>query len=228
MATRVAVYIDGFNLYHALDTFSFRSQNDRGARQEHLKWLCLQTLAKQLVFSRSETVVAVKYFSAFAEHLKATNPEKVQRHVVYQRALAAQGVECVLGSFKKKRVWCNVCRAYRPAREEKETDVNLATALLDDAYQDLFDAFFVVTTDTDFQPAIARVKLRFPEKSFVSVSTPGRPHAQALLALADRHLAISERMLVVSRLPEEVPLANGRVLRCPEEYRLPSTPNQGG
>jgi len=224
MPSRAAVYVDGFNLYHAIDTYSYRSVENGGPSLEHFKWLCLNTFARQLIMPKSEVLVSVKYFSAFAEHLKPTKPDKLMRHITYQRALASQGTECVMGKFKKKRVWCNVCNAYRPTREEKETDVNLAIAILDDACQDVFDTFFVISTDTDFHPAVSLVKRRFPQKQFVTVSTPGRPHAQELLALSDRHTSITERMLEASRLPELITLPNGKTIHCPPEYRLPAKP----
>lgn len=224
MPSRVAVYVDGLNLFHALDTFSFRSIEEGGADLRHLKWLCLNTLARHLIRSKSESVEKVKYFTAFAEHLKGTKPHLLMQQITYQRAVAAQGAECIMGRFKKKRVWCSVCNAYRPTREEKETDVNLAVSLLDDAYQDVFDTFLVISTDTDFHPAISLVKRRFPEKQFVTVSPPGRPHAQELLALADRHASITERMLESSRLPELIQLSNGKIIHCPPDFCLPQSP----
>ena len=54
-ARRVSVYIDGFNLYHALD--------DLG--ESHLKWLDLWALSQTLV-RKNEAVTTVKYFSAYA------------------------------------------------------------------------------------------------------------------------------------------------------------------
>lgn len=218
---RVIVYVDGFNLYHSIDAFSKRKLKLDGVGQEHLKWLSLKLLAEQLIQTRSEQVVQVRYFSAIAEHLKSTRPDKVQRHLVYERALKATGVNCTMGTFKKKQVWCKVCEAYRPSREEKETDVNLAIALLDDAYQDLNDAFFIISTDTDFAPAIQLVRQRFPQKEFVNIAGPGRPHAQALLALSDRSISITSGMLSRSRLPEQLLAHDGRIIFCPSEYALP-------
>lgn len=52
---RVTVYVDGFNLYHALDDLN----------QDHLKWLNLWSLSEKLI-SGNETLTEVKYFSAYA------------------------------------------------------------------------------------------------------------------------------------------------------------------
>ncbi len=52
---RVYVYVDGFNLYHAID--------DLG--DDSLKWLDLWSLSESLI-AQNETLYAVKYFSAYA------------------------------------------------------------------------------------------------------------------------------------------------------------------
>jgi len=54
---RVFVYVDGFNLYHALDDLN----------QNHLKWLNLWALSENLISQDGgETLITVKYFSAYA------------------------------------------------------------------------------------------------------------------------------------------------------------------
>jgi len=50
---KVIAYIDGFNLYHAIDDL----------RKPHLKWLDLKALAASIC-GENETLVATKYFSA--------------------------------------------------------------------------------------------------------------------------------------------------------------------
>lgn len=51
---RVACFIDGFNLYHAIADL----------RQSYLKWIDLWALASRVVKPQSEALVAVYYFSA--------------------------------------------------------------------------------------------------------------------------------------------------------------------
>ena len=54
---RVFVYVDGFNLYHAIDDLN----------QDHLKWVNLWALSEKLIAQDGrEQLVVVKYFSAFA------------------------------------------------------------------------------------------------------------------------------------------------------------------
>lgn len=51
---RVAVYIDGFNMYHALDDL----------KKPHYKWLNLNALAELLISRKSQRIVKVTYFTA--------------------------------------------------------------------------------------------------------------------------------------------------------------------
>ena len=88
-ARRVSVYIDGFNLYHALD--------DLG--ESHLKWLDLWALSQTLV-RKNEAVTTVKYFSAYATWM----PASYRRHQRYVAALQAQGVQFIEGRFKETDV----------------------------------------------------------------------------------------------------------------------------
>jgi len=80
---RVAIYVDGFNLYHALD--------DLG--EDHLKWLNLWALGETLLpDGGSEALTSVKYFSAYA-----TWRERSYRlHQRYVAALKACGVTVVM------------------------------------------------------------------------------------------------------------------------------------
>lgn len=86
--TPVCVYVDGFNLYHALARF----------KDDKVKWLDLATLADRLIAPKTEKVQSVFYFSAFAHWL----PAKMARHQIYVKALEARGVTCVLGH---RRSW---------------------------------------------------------------------------------------------------------------------------
>ena len=44
------------------------------------------------------------------------------------------------------------------AYEEKETDVNIAIAMLTDAVRDVYDIALLVSADSDLRPAVGAVK----------------------------------------------------------------------
>src|ERR1700738_4716290 len=84
---RVACYIDGFNLYHAIDDLD----------KPHLKWLDVCALAKSLC-RVGEDLVKVAYFSAYATWL----PAKYARHRQYVAAIQHLGAECHMARFTEK------------------------------------------------------------------------------------------------------------------------------
>ena len=201
---RVVFYFDGFNLYHALD----------GLRQNHLKWLSLDALAKLLIPSRDEEVCATVYFSAYLTH----RPDKLVRHRAYVHALEATGVECVMGRFKYSTIKCRSCGAEWRSYEEKETDVNIGIRIIRDAFLDKFHVYYLVSADTDLAPAIRMLKREFPNKEFVSVATPRRPHSSEFLRLADRTIKITDYALTRCLLPAQLTTRDGRIIQRPTEY----------
>jgi hypothetical protein len=86
MVGRAALYVDGFNLYHAIDDL----------HQNHLKWLNLWALGQLLIPSLSQTLVKVVYCTA----IRTDDAKKMMRHRGYFRALEALGVTCLKGHFR--------------------------------------------------------------------------------------------------------------------------------
>ena len=210
---RACFYIDGFNIYHAVD--------DLG--EQTLKWLNMRALAEALIRPQSETIAAVYYFSAFADFL----PDAKKRHEQYIAALQAAGVQVVLGNFKKKQLhaWCDGPghprkKIIRDSHEEKESDVNLALYLLRDAYEDRYDIAYVISSDSDLVPAMRMVREIMPQKRIITVAAPQRGHAQSALSLGLEKRKININQLRRCLFPHEVKDAAGLVVaRCPDKYR---------
>jgi uncharacterized LabA/DUF88 family protein len=164
---RVIAYVDGFNLYHAIDALG----------KPHLKWGNLRDLAASIC-GPDETLVQVYYFTALATW---RSPAAIGRHREYIKALKHAGVTCVVGHFKEKHRKCLKCGAAWIAHEEKETDVAIATNLIADAFQDRFDRALIISADSDLTPAIECVRMHFPKKAVNVVAPPGRwGHARDL------------------------------------------------
>lgn len=161
--TRVACYVDGFNLYHAIDDLN----------KPHLKWVDLWALAKSLCRDK-ETLVKVSYFSAYA----TWRPDKYARHREYVAALKHAGVECHMARFSEQTTNCMNCGKTWKRHEEKETDVHFSLTLLEDAFDDVFDRALVISADGDHVPAVRRVRARFPGKQVFAATPPGR-HGKA-------------------------------------------------
>ncbi|GHC64962.1 NYN domain-containing protein [Neogemmobacter tilapiae] len=201
---RVAVYIDGFNLYHALDEL----------HDDSLKWLCLRRLSNSII-RENEILNAVKYFSAFATWM----PDAMLRHRAYVEALRCEGVEFIAGNFKKKFLKCKVCGAQYQTHEEKETDVNIAIHLVKDTFLDLFDRAIVISADTDMSSAVAMARALPGAKQIDVVCPPGRlARARSLKPLFE----LPKGKIKAARLDERYVTKDGRVINIPAKYKLPA------
>ena len=98
--------------------------------------------------------------------------------------------------------------------EEKGSDVNLATHLLNDAWKDLFDIAVVVSNDTDLVTPIQIVAVERNKR--VYVVCPGRwqmaPHL-ARVATHQRHIRVT--MLRAAQFPDPIP---GTAIRKPPTW----------
>lgn len=205
---RSSFFIDGFNLYHAL----------RHLQGAHLKWVNLRALMTRQA-SKSENIANIYYFTAFADWM----PGPRSRHEQYVKALRAVDVEVILGSFKKKDRYCSHCKHTTVGHEEKETDVNIALCLLNEAYLDSYDRAYVVSRDSDLKPAIAMVRSVFPKKEIVVVAPPHSGHSTDLLKVANAKRKISRTQIEQCLFPEFVIDAGGNVAAVrPAEYQPPA------
>jgi uncharacterized LabA/DUF88 family protein len=160
---RAALYVDGFNLYHAIDELG----------EPHLKWLNLAALGERIIPRTKERLIKVRWFTA----LQPKAPEdRRQRHREYITALKYFNVAVHQGHFIFDEVDCHGCGRVWAKPQEKETDVNIALHLFDDVYQDVFDVAYLLTADSD-QGATAKMMVRrFPTKKLVSVVPPDMAH----------------------------------------------------
>jgi uncharacterized LabA/DUF88 family protein len=207
---RVACYIDGFNLYHAIDALG----------QPHLKWVNLRRLAEFFVDRKLHDLIGIYYFSAYATWL----PGPYKRHREYVKALRAVGVETVMSEFYEKPRSCHKCGTSWTAHEEKQSDVKAAVWLVDHAYQDQYDRALLMTGDSDLTPAVRTVLNRFPKKRIRVICPPGRHHSKKLIAaVTNKNLAsIQTTHLARSLFPEYVTNERGEVRAVrPESYRPP-------
>lgn len=201
----VSVYIDGFNLYHALLKL----------RDPKVKWLDLTALAHRLIAPKTDRIVALNYFSAYANWL----PGPKTRHEIYVAALRAKGVTPIMGHFKVKDRECFKCHTKWRGHEEKETDVNIAIHLLNDAYKNKYEKALLLTRDSDLMPAVKMVRMEFPQKEIVAVAPPMMGHSNDLLTVCSSKKKITPKQVRECLLPREVRNAEGNVVATrPTEY----------
>lgn len=208
---RIHCYVDGFNVYHAIDE---ANRAVRGARS-HLKWLDLFALMKEFTDPNVHEVESVKFFTAYP----TWNVPKLQRHKNYTAALEHAGATIIEGQFKPKTCYCKNCRTNYKAREEKESDVNIAMHLINDAHLGLFDQAFLVTNDSDLLGPVRLLRNTFNDKQIKIIAPPFRRHSKELWAAADKRGQILEQHMEKCLLPEMALSAGGEELfRRPAEY----------
>jgi len=200
---KVSFFIDGFNLYHALNNDCFR----------RFKWLNLRKLA-ELYLRKQDTLADIFYFTAFARW----NPDKVKRHEIYIQAQEFFGVRPIYGEFRRVTKTCRECGRKYDTFEEKETDVNIAIKLFEQAYLNTYDRAVILSGDSDLIPVMRAIRQNFPAKK-VDVLIPPGGKAKLLIEEADFNFKIKSKQLSSARLPDEITFANGRQIRCPEQWR---------
>jgi uncharacterized LabA/DUF88 family protein len=202
---RTGCYIDGFNLYHAVDMLG----------DPTLKWLNLHKLAESLVRA-ADHLVFTKYFTA----LSTWSKEKRARHVSFIDAQEFHGVEVHKLGFKRVEKHClrfgSRCKFY----EEKQTDVDLATSVIDDAYQGKVDKIILVTADSDQIPTLKLLRLRFPEIEITVAAPPERKEvARELMSFGHHKVEIHANRLRACLLPRNVVDGKGRIVAAsPADY----------
>ncbi|WP_028924413.1 NYN domain-containing protein [Pseudonocardia acaciae] len=201
---RVAVYVDGFNLYYGLKA---------GYGRRYL-WLDLQSLSTRLL-RPGQRLQKLTYFTARVRN----DPAGERRQSDYLDALTSHRplVTLVNGRFQEKPRSCRGCAATWTAYEEKETDVNIAVTLLEDAVADRCDMALLISADSDLCPAIAAMKRIDPARRVI-VAFPPRRHSADLKRLVDGYLHIGADKIRRSQLPNEVRGGTGAVLHRPKHW----------
>ena len=208
---RSSFFIDGFNLYHALKRLD----------GPHLKWVDLMKLMQQQIAPHSEMIADVFYFSAYAYWL----PDQKTRHEEYVKALASTGVQIVMGQFKEKERSCLKCKTTWTQHEEKETDVNIALFVLNEAYRNTYDRAYIVSRDSDLKPAVEMVRARFPEKEMYIVAPPHLGHSNDLIQVAHGKRKIKKPQIERCLFADQITDGQGNVIAVrPKEYAPPVNP----
>jgi uncharacterized LabA/DUF88 family protein len=201
---RVRAYIDGFNLYHAIDRIG----------NPLLKWVDHYRLVRSLL-KTGETLESVHFFTAVWRFDRA----KQQRHVNFLKACRAVGIDVHEGNFKKGDKYCHDFGRYCRFREEKQTDVAIAVKVISDVLTKAVDRIILFTADTDQIPTVdyarqcgVAVSLVFP---------PGRgSEARDLAARANESRELSAEHISAYPLPRSVldPVTGDTVATMPTVY----------
>jgi hypothetical protein len=141
------------------------------------------------------------------------------------KALASTGVQIVMGQFKEKERSCLKCKTTWTQHEEKETDVNIALFVLNEAYRNTYDRAYIVSRDSDLKPAVEMVRARFPEKEMYIVAPPHLGHSNDLIQVAHGKRKIKKPQIERCLFPDQITDGQGNVIAVrPKEYAPPANP----
>jgi hypothetical protein len=205
---RSALYVDGLNLYHAID----------GLNEPFLKWLNLWELGRALIQKQTETLVRVVTCTAYFPN----DERKRWRHGEYNKALAIAGVHCEMGHHTYEDVYCRVCDRKWQKPIEKQSDINVALHLYSDAVRDVFDKAYLLTADSDQASTARFLREHFPQKQLITVAPPGRNYSVHILSYAYGRTGITKELLEKCLFPQIVLGTDKPSARRPREYDPPS------
>lgn len=200
---RVIAYIDGFNLYFGM----------REAGFDHCRWLDVKKQVESLLQSNQE-LVGVKYFTSRVSN----NPDKQKRQSTYIDAIESTGVKLFYGNYQDGSEECRRCGHIWRTAKEKMTDVNIATAIIVDAYKDVYDMALLISGDSDLTPPIKAVNQLFPRKR-VFIAFPPKRHNSSMSLVARGSMTIGRKKLVDAQFSDEVISKSGYKLKIPPEWR---------
>ncbi|KCW99708.1 hypothetical protein DK27_23025 [Xanthomonas arboricola pv. pruni] len=188
---RTRIYIDGFNLYYGC------------LRKTSYKWLDLRTLFEKHILpsilycpgpgaepAKMELdSCAIRYFTAPILGRAAKAEDSVASQAQYHAALASfEAISVTKGYYSLTKSSQHLVDGDDPDKdpsecgkvtvwklEEKQSDVNLALSLYDDAIScPELGQLVVVTNDTDIAPALALIKRKKPDL-VIGLVIPTRP-----------------------------------------------------
>jgi uncharacterized LabA/DUF88 family protein len=203
-AQHVITYIDGFNLYYGLKS---------KYRRKYI-WLDVEALSNNLL-KQGQVLKEVKYFTAMIHH----NPNKEKRQRTYISALETLPItKIIYGKYLTNQHTCPNCGNIENIPSEKMTDVNIATHLLTDAFNNSFDIAIVISADSDLTGPINIVGKLFVNKKVVVAFPPDRVSFD-LKNAASAYFHIGRKIFSISQLPQAIQLPNGIKIQRPGSWK---------
>lgn len=195
---RVSFFIDGFNLYHSI-------RDVEKVIKSKVRWLDLTSLLSSYLehLSIDAKLQDIYFFTAIRNHVAKTNPESVQRHQTYIKALESSGIRIIKGKFKRGQNFCKACNKVYEKYEEKETDVHIAIKIIEMAMTNRLDAIVIVSGDTDLIPAVDLVRKYFPDIRLYVIFPYNRKNS-AILSRISGSFKLKAESYKRHQLPERI------------------------
>jgi uncharacterized LabA/DUF88 family protein len=200
----VIVYINGFNLYFGLIEKGWRNY----------LWLDLIKFLKSLLIA-NQKLIHTKYFTS-----RISKPvSKNRRQSIFIDALSTlSDFSIYYGRYQAQIRTCENCGFTSFISNEKKTDVNIATEMMVDAFQNKFDSAILVSADADLTAPIKAIRSLFPDKKVI-VAFPPKRDSYELRSVASTHYFIGEHNFRGNLLPDIVRTSSGFELKRPEKWK---------
>jgi uncharacterized LabA/DUF88 family protein len=200
---RVVAYIDGFNLYFGMREAGFHK----------CRWLNVVKLINSLLEPNQE-LIKVKYFTSRVSN----NPDKQKRQSTYLDALESTDIQIIYGNYQDNNIECKRCGHIWKSAKEKMTDVNIATSMIIDAFNDKYDMAMLISGDSDLSPPIKAIHELFKQKR-VFIAFPPKRHNSTMTIVSRGSMIIGRKKLLDAQFEEEVISKTGFKLRIPDQWK---------
>ena len=158
---RAALYIDGFNFYYGVRKHFLGAKEERGYSLSGLCWCDFRALAERHF---GVDIEFIRYFTApVTEGVSNPNfPGEHERYHLWRGAVESiDGLTVVEGHYVTRDEAATRPDGVQKAREEKQTDVQIAVEMLLDAVNGArqVDTVLLLTSDQDQWPAACALAL---------------------------------------------------------------------
>ncbi len=212
---KTVVYVDGFNLYYRLKNTPY-------------KWLDLQKLSKFYLNPKQHNIIKIKYFTARVKRVSNDTSNIIKQNIYFRALKTISNLEIIFGQFKKRQVKGRIIHKHsgkytRDSNivtiskwEEKESDVNIATHLIEDGYEDRFECAILISNDTDLKTPLLCIKRKL--KKTVGIISPYTITHIELQKSSHFHKTISVKALQTCQFPDKMKDFKGDFF-CPTKWR---------
>jgi hypothetical protein len=201
---KAIVYVDGFNLFHAL----------KEMRWKKYYWLDLVCFSLKLM-TPMQALVKVRYFTSRV----INDPHGQKRQNTYIEALETlKNIDIQYGKFTSDDWGCRHCGRIEKIHHEKQTDVNMAVSLMSDAQDGFFDDAILVTADSDQVPTVSYITKTYPDRRIIVAFPPGRHSADLEPPISTKTVHLQRNSFADSQLASEVKSKTGFMLSRPKSW----------
>lgn len=201
---RAAVFIDGFNLYHGMQSAGLRPW----------LWVDLCRLS-YAVTPKTLKIVQVNYYTATVRG-QSDSRDHQDRFLAAQTICNPSGFNLVHGFMQSEQRRCKAnCKEEFSHWAEKRTDVNLALDLAFGATRQDFEVAVLISGDAD---QVRAVEISQAANVPVVAAFPPDRHSNHLEKVADTAFVIGEGQIEASQMKDVLMGADGRKIERPVEW----------